>query len=272
MKLDAFFANQPLFTSAEFSRFLNAHGTPNPFTQRSLLAYHRQQGRILLLRRGLYAVVPPGVSREEAPVDPYLLASRLAPEAVLAYHTALEVHGRNYSVFHTLYYLAHRSLTPFVFRNDRFQAVRFPVALARAGKSLFGVIQTDRQGLRLRVTSLERTLVDALDRPDLAGGGEEVFRSLESVEYFDLDTVLRYVKLLGNATTAAKVGFFLEQHRETLMVKDSHLNALQKLRPKEAHYFERPRPHARRREARLVARWNLVVPDALLHRTVTEVL
>ena len=70
-----------------------------------------------------------------------------------------------------------------------------------------------------RLTSLDRTLVDVLHRPDLAGGWEEVWRSLESVEYFDLDSVLEYALLLENATTAAKVGFFLEQHREPLMVE-----------------------------------------------------
>ncbi len=57
-------------------------------------------------------------------------------------------------------------------------------------------------------------------------------RSLESVEFFDLDKVVEYALLLGNATTGAKVGFFLEQHREPLMVEDRHLKALQGLRPR----------------------------------------
>ena len=66
------------------------------------------------------------------------------------------------------------------------------------------------------MTGLERTLVDVLNRPDLTGSWEEIWRSLESVEFFDLDKVAEYVHLLGNATTAAKVDFFLEQHREAL--------------------------------------------------------
>ena len=39
----------------------------------------------------------------------------------------------------------------------------------------------DRQGLPIRVTGLERTLVDVLDRPALAGGWEEAWRSWEGV-------------------------------------------------------------------------------------------
>jgi hypothetical protein len=56
--------------------------------------------------------------------------------------------------------------------------------------------------------------------------------SLESVEYFDLDQVGEYALLLGNATTTAKVGFYLDQHRESLMVDDKDLRALRKHRPR----------------------------------------
>ena len=66
-------------------------------------------------------------------------------------------------------------------------------------------------------------MVDVLNRPDLSGGWEEIWRSLESVEFFDFDKVVEYALLLGNATTAAKVGLFLEQHREPLMVEEKHL-------------------------------------------------
>ena len=79
---------------------------------------------------------------------------------------------------------------------------------------MFGVTGHNRSGVQLRVTNHERTLVDVLDRPDLTGSWEEIWRSLESVEFFSLDQVIEYTRLLENATTAAKVGFFLEQHRE----------------------------------------------------------
>jgi len=118
------------------------------------------------------------------------------------------------------------------------------------------------------VTNLERTLVDVLNRPDLSGSWEEIWRSLESVEYFDLDKVVEYVLLLGNATTAAKVGFFLDQHRGALMVEDNHLKPLRDFRPRRPHYLER----SKRKAGRLVAAWNLVVPENVLHRSWGEVL
>ena len=126
----------------------------------------------------------------------------------------------------------------------------------------------DRSGMEVRVTSLERTLVDVLNRPDLSGGWEEIWRSLESVEFFDLDKVVEYAILLGNATTAAKVGFFLEQHRELLGVEEKHLVSLRDLRPRQPHYLER----STRKPGLLVPKWNLVVPREVFERTWADVL
>jgi len=92
------------------------------------------------------------------------------------------------------------------FRSKQFRAIAFPKVLKEKKKQSFGVVVADRLGLDVRVTGLERTLVDVLDRPDLEGGWEEIWRSLESVEFFDLDQVIKYALLLGNATTIAKVG------------------------------------------------------------------
>ena len=71
---------------------------------------------------------------------------------------------------------------------------------------MFGVSLHVLQGVELRVTDFERCLVDIMDRPDLSGSWEEIWRSLESVEFFDPDKVMEYALLLGNATTAAFLG------------------------------------------------------------------
>jgi hypothetical protein len=83
-----------------------------------------------------------------------------------------------------------------------------------------------------------------------------------------LDQVVEYVLLLENATTASKVGFFLEQHREALMVDDVHLNPLRKLRPRQPHYLIR----GKRKGGRWVKDWNLMVPPEIQNRSWGEVL
>ncbi len=260
--LQEFFASHPVFTSDEIARFYCGGEPRNLATLRVLLGRQRSRGRVLSVRRGVYAVVPVGIDAESAAVDPYLVASRLAPDAVLGYHTALELHGYAHSVFERYQFLTRTSARACEFRSLLFQPVRCPGALAGKGGERVGVQVMDRLGLDLRVTTLERTCVDALDRPDLCGGWEEVFRSLEAVPYFDLDALVAYAVRLRSATLAAKVGWFLELNSKRLDVGGRVLRRLRSRAPQSKHYLER----GSTRGHRLVAGWNLMVPTALADR------
>lgn len=144
-----------------------------------------------------------------------------------------------------------------------FRGVHFPKELSRKKEERFGVVEADRSGTSVRVTNLERTLVDTLHRPDLSGSWEEIWRSLESIQFLDFEQVLRYTRLLGNATTAARVGFFLEQHADSLMVREKDLDAFERLRPRHPTYLDR----SQRQAGRLATRWNLMVPHKVLERS-----
>ena len=268
VRLHHFFERHAVFTVDELDRFLFDRGSRNTSTRNSLLAYHRKLGRLVRIRRGLYATVPRGMDSVFMTVDPYMVAAKMTKDAVLAYHTALEFHGRAYSVHWRLFYLSPNKSLPLTFQSYEFRRAPIPPPLLAKGKEMFGVTRHNRSGVELRVTNHERTLVDVLDRPDLTGSWEEIWRSLESVEFFDLDQVIEYTQLLNNATTAAKVGFFLEQHREPLMVEKTHLETLRKLSPQQPHYLTRDRP----KSCRWVKGWNLMVPTEILNQSWGKVL
>lgn len=268
MKLHLFFAQNPVFRITELRHFLKDKASGNPRTCSALLTYYRKRGRIVMLSKGLYAVVPLGTNAEAVVADPLLVAAKIADDSVLAYHTALQYHGRAYSQHsHYVYLSAHRTRS-IAFKGFDLQQVNFPQSLTRSHEEQFDVITEERQNIKIRVTSLERTFVDVLDRPDLSGGWEEVWRSLEAIEYFETKKVIDYVKKLDNSTTAAKVGYFLEQHKDTLMLKDSDLGALELLRPKHPHYFQRTK---RGDNDKFVPRWNLVVPAEIVNKTWEEI-
>jgi len=232
----------------------------------SRVRYYQEAGRLLPIRRGLYAVVPENSEPSTFRVDPFLIAASLAPDAVLAYHTALEFHGKTYSSFHEFHTLSRHTVRPFRFQSQRFRILKFPQTLLRQHEETFGIQETQREGVTVRVTSFERTLVDVLHRPDIAGGWEEVWRSLESIEFVDVEQVIRYASLLQNGRTCAAVGFYLEQHRETLMIEDAMLEPLRKRRPKVPQYFDR----SARKGGKLVSGWNLLVPPVVLERSWEE--
>jgi len=267
-KLNEFLAQHAVFTVEEMDRFLSARGSGKTNTRKSLLTYYRKQQRIIPVRRGLYATVPLGSDPKSTPVDPYLLAAKMTTDAVLAYHTALEFHGKAYTVFMRFHYVSKNKSLPLKFQAHEFRRAPIPHPLRTKGKEMFAVNKHKRLGVEIQATNLERTFVDVLDRPDLSGSWEEIWRSLESVEFFDLDQIIEYVLILENATTAAKVGFFLDQHKETLMVDDAHLNLLRNLRPRQPHYLIR----GKRIDCHWVKEWNLLIPNEILNKSWGEVL
>lgn len=264
-RLSEFFRSHPIFTSDELATFLKERGSNHPRNRESLVRYHRESGAIFQVRRGLYCSVPPGIAPEQCSIDSYLLASKLAPDAVLAYHTALEVHGRSYSVQQRLVYITLKSPagSTFKLRGITYEAVSPPKQLARNEPE---VQNLDRAGQQIRVTTLERTLVDVLDRPRLSGGWEEIWRSLETIPYLDLDRVIQYTLLLKKNTTIARVGFYLAQHREPLMVEEDHLKRLREYRPRSPKYLTSDPA----KSGRLVPEWNLIVPEAVLKKSWEE--
>ncbi|OGQ88155.1 MAG: hypothetical protein A2289_24365 [Deltaproteobacteria bacterium RIFOXYA12_FULL_58_15] len=267
MKPTDFFARHQVF---RFEEFLEAHqsgGKRSPETTGSVLKQHVAAGNLINVRRGLYARVPHGADAATFRVDPYLVASRLADDAVIAYHSALQLLGKAHSQSQRLTYLSGRRAKPFTFQDTEFIPVLVPVVLRKLPDLGGGIREERRQGQAMKVTGYERTFVDVLDAPEHGGSWEEIWRSLEAIEFVDLDFVVEYALRLGSALTVARVGFFLEQHKDALLVEERHLEALRARSPAQPRYFER----RHRKGGKLVPDWNLIVPEQVRTRSWEEV-
>ena len=247
---EQFLATHPVFTRDEFVRRLPGRA---PATISSHLKRWQRQGRVRQVKRGLYVRLGPNDM-----VDYVTLAARMAPDAALAYHTALEVHGLAQSYFETLYFLTWTKTKPLRFGGRRFTPVRPPVGLEAHGRPSAWTEDVERRGVVLRVTTLERTLADVLARPELSGGLEEAWRSCSAIQGLDLGELESYVRAVASRVLAAKVGLFLDRHREVLAVSNAQLERLRALGPESTVYMERGKP------GKVVREWNLVAPAQLL--------
>lgn len=266
MKLQNFFIKNPLFTIEQIRQFINAEGVRSNNTLKALLRYHLREGKIIHIKRGLYAVLSPGVEVKNFLVDPYLVASKLTPDAVISHHTALAFYGHAYSIANRLIYSTNTEPKKFNFQNCQYQGVLFPKKLRDIHQEQILVKQENKLGMMVAVTHFERTLVDLLDRPDLGFGWEEIWRSLENVGYFDITKVVEYALNLNNFTTIAKLGFYLEQHQEALMVEEQFLKILEEHIPKKPHYMDKKLSSP----SLWQKRWNLIVPKAIIEKSWEE--
>jgi len=256
-----------VFTKQEFAEFILESRDVKPRTSDGHLRYYVKQKRLVRIHRGLYAAVPLGYSVDQFEINPYQLISRLSVDSVIAYHSALQFFGKSYSIYHTHTFLTRSRPRKFFYQGVTYRPVHVPKLRIKNREEIDGIVLREKNGMRVHVTSLERTMVDVMDRQDLSGGWEEIWRSLESVEFFDLDQVIKYANRINNSTTTAKVGFFLEMNAETLMVDESYLIKLESKRPKKPHYWSRDS----KGPTRLVNRWNLIIPEQIIDRSWEEV-
>lgn len=254
-KVQEFFLHHPVFALKTFRCAGEQHGlTRTAVVER--VKYGLERGRLRLLARGLYAVVPPGVKADRFTPDRFLVAAALTEDAVLAYHSALEVLGSAHTVYRDVYYVTMRRRKILRLSDRRVRALLPPRALRAKRSESFGVETRERLGVKIRVTGPERTLVDCFAAPRYAGGLEEVMESAASIPVLDLEALGAYLDLLDERRLFAILGFFLERETQRLFVPPPLLERLERARPASKVYLDK-----HRRGGRLLRRWNLIVPE-----------
>lgn len=248
-----FFQTHPVFTLDQFRRAVG--GSSTAATVRTLVKYHLGRGHLKLVEQRLYAAVPPGSDPRRFIPDRFLVAAALREDAVLAYHSALELLGYAHSTYRDTYYFTGRRRKDLVLGGGKVRALLHPKPLRDKGEEGYGVETRERLGVKLKLAGPERTLVDCLASPRYAGGLEEVFQSAGGIPMLDLERLWGYLERLGQRRLFAILGFFLEGAAQRLFVPPEFLDRLTKKLPSSPTYLDR-----RKRGGRLQPRWNLVVP------------
>ncbi len=245
----AIFSQTPFFTRDEFAaQYVEAGHSWSSVEAR--LRYHCAAGRIVRVRRGLYASYA-------VEWDPFVLAAKLAPNPIIAYEGALAFHKLR-GVEHSMPIAAARSIAPFAFDEIVYRATPHP--LPRGEEQLY-TSTTPRWDVTLRVTSPARTFVDCLDRLHLGPGFIETLEAFTSKPDFriDFNEAVSYVRKLRSQVTAARVGACLWAHPQWNSVSYDQQFALARLIRQTTYAVPPPIE-----EPSYLGRFRLVVPGAFL--------
>ena len=265
---EPFFKTHFAFRAHEFQAYLAEKSVTGVQRYARILRKCQDDGRIQRLKRGLY--IPSGKD-DPAPALQYI-ASRMTSDAVLAYHTALQCYGGAYSVwFHSIYAARHPA-RPLRVRSGLIRGTTFPKALTDVGREDMETTRTYCG--RLRVTTIERTLVDIVDRPRLCGGWDEVMHGydraaliypyLEPGKTIDVRRMVAYTLALRRPGTCAKVGFILDFCRDEWGFDADATDPLQDHLPRRGCDLERSRnPYD---AYHYCPKWRLAVPNWVLAR------
>jgi len=216
----------------------------------NLLHRLKKQGRVRLVANGVYA------GALAAMPNRYRVPRALRDDAVVALHSALELHGVANQVFQTVYYFSAGARKDVVFDHVTYHRVAFPRALATASHRLF---QTELGANNILATGRERSFVDCLLFLDYSGGVEDLDKSLAMFPSFDFETALAYLKLLRRPWLYARLGFLLDRHADKLFFRGKIRDQFLRKVPRGVVYLADKRPGNH-----WVPTWKLMVPKTFL--------
>jgi predicted transcriptional regulator of viral defense system len=250
------FASRPVFSLAEATDALAPPGGRAGTVER--LKHHVRRGRLKAVTRGVYAVVPPGRVAASFEPDPLLVAATTRPDGVFCYHSALELLGVAHSASTIVSLFTQTRRTPLELGRYTVRYHADPGPIAGSERRHLGVRRMDHRGILVQVTGPERTLVEALRRPGLAGGAEEVVQSAAGFAVLDLGALEEILECYDVAGLWAAVGWFLDRFSATFHVPGEVLARFEQRRPRSPQYLERGR-----RGGVMSNRWNLIVREAV---------
>jgi predicted transcriptional regulator of viral defense system len=171
-----------------------------------------KKGAAYRIGRGKYAIIPADVlyGRKSFVADPFVVISELMKdvEYYVAYQSAAHIHGIAEQVPFSSTVAVLKQKRPVRLGNTRIEFVTMKKS------KFFGFNETKYSNVFLKVSDLEKTVIDCIDRQDLCGGISEVARTLSnalSTDKLDLVKLLAYAKKFSNYALIQRLGFLLER-------------------------------------------------------------
>ena len=182
-----------------------------------------KSNKIKKVRNGLYVSVDQMGLITSTKYD---IASKISKDSCLCYHSALEFYGLTNQVFNELIVGSSTK-----FNNFEFEGITYIY------KNMKNYNQVKEEFGYIRVTSLERTVIDCIDNINLAGGIEELLNALEQIEILNEDKLLDALNSYDEIFLYQKTGYILEEFNDVLDLSDDFFNELKKHQSNQVKYF-----------------------------------
>jgi predicted transcriptional regulator of viral defense system len=240
-------------SSSEIARMAKQHtGISTDYA----LRYLKRKGVIRPLDnapRGLYAII--GGSADATVGDPIkTVQAAEGATVVFAYGTALLVHGLSrYGRLAEYYVASVNKRKPKRMGTIMLRFVKIPA------QEEMGVTDVRRAQGSVRLTDLERTLIDCVHRPKYAQGWENVVHALRRARGVKASRMIEYVKHYRTPSLVAKIGWIIEQECKRWKATNGDLLSLRAYLPRSPVNFFRGGGGALNRT------WRLYVPKGVLN-------
>ena len=228
------------FRHSDLVQIVGSHAAAN-----SLASSYMQKGYIERIRRDLYAVI----SMETGQPIPtrFQIASHLAEDACISHHSAFEFYGFANQVFYEIYVATNRR-----FRNFEYDGVAYKRISSRSGN--YDVKQING----VRVTSVERAVVDSISDFEKIGGLEETLRCIQLIPSLNPAMLLSILAIYDSGFLYQKTGYILESLNDDLRLPHNFFEQCQQHSSNSKMYLSNDRT-----ALKLHDKWKLFAPENL---------
>ncbi len=176
------------------------------------------------VRNGLYVYE---ANSPFAYASKFQIASKITSDSYIAYHSALEYYGLGNQ----------RGDLVYVCSSSRFNDFNFEGVDYIHKKSQLNIEINNDQFKGVRITSLECTIVDCIDKIPLAGGIEELLHALSDIETVDEDKILKVLEAYNSVILYQKCGYILEHFKGELNLSEDFFKICESKLTNQVKYF-----------------------------------
>lgn len=238
MKFINEFSQKVLFTTNDIAELYNTDNT-----KFSALSKYVKENKLSRVKRDLYAAINP--KNNDIYANRFEIATKLTDSAYVAYHSAMEYYGLHTQMYTTVFVASDTRFSTFIHEGIDYQRI--------VSKSQVGVVQK-YQNTYLRVTDLERTLIDCIDRIGLAGGIDEVIMAMENVMYLNEKKLIAYLDMYNLKYLYKKAGYLFSNTQGDKLSPEFYQHCKKNMGNSMSYFTEN-----RHMQLKIDNEWNLIV-------------
>ena len=185
---------------------------------------YQKKGYLERIRRNFYAVI--SMETGQSIANRYQIASHISSDATVSYHSAFEYYGYANQVFYEVQVTSTSWFREFAYDGINYRHI---------GPRIAGGTEELPNGIR--VTSLERTVIDSINLFEKTGGLEELLRCLALVPSLDEAALVTCLTEYGSGFLYQKTGYILSYFAAAMGLSKSFFDMCRTHIPKGKAYL-----------------------------------
>lgn len=221
---------------------------------KNILANLARKGVLARFGKGKYVVISPDVvyQRKGYTADPIMILEQLMDNEpyYVAYQSASYMHG----IAHQLPFITNVAVTK---QRRSLKIGNSIIKFVTIKKEvMFGFQEQKYLDSYVKVSDVEKTMLDCIDRHDLCGGIDEVTRSIsEALPKISNEKLLGYLRKFRNHALAQRLGFILEKLGSAgFKVEPRIIESIESLKSRHLYPLDFKQP----KRGKKVRKWNII--------------